>query len=60
MHNQPKQIPQHRGGKPESLTAPQKKPYRSPRLVVYGDLRQITMQKGGSMNDGGGAPMTKA
>jgi hypothetical protein len=26
-----------------------KKPYRSPQLKVYGNLRQITMQKGGSM-----------
>jgi hypothetical protein len=26
-----------------------KKPYRSPQLKVYGNLRQITMQKGGAM-----------
>ncbi len=24
-----------------------KKPYRSPRLVVYGDLNKLTMVKGG-------------
>ena len=33
-----------------------KKPYRSPRLVTYGDFRSLTrMQgaKGGNKNDGG-------
>lgn len=36
-----------------------KKPYRPPRLVVYGDLRTLTMAKGGVNNDGGGKPRTK-
>lgn len=30
-----------------------KKTYRPPRLVVYGDLRRLTMAKGGSNADGG-------
>ncbi len=37
-----------------------KKPYRPPRLKVYGDLRRLTMAKGGSANDGGGKPRTRA
>lgn len=38
-----------------------KKPYRSPRLVVYGGLRRLTMftNKKGVSNDGGGTPKTK-
>ena len=36
-----------------------KKPYRAPRLTVYGDLRTITKAKGGTNNDGGGQPRTK-
>jgi hypothetical protein len=36
-----------------------KKPYRPPRLVAYGDLRTLTMAKGGSRADGGGKPSTK-
>jgi hypothetical protein len=36
-----------------------KKPYNSPRLVVHGDLRQITQAKGGSSRDGIGVPRTK-
>lgn len=40
-------------------THQKKKPYRPPRLTVYGDLRRLTMVKGGSANDGGGKPRTK-
>ncbi len=36
-----------------------KRPYRTPRLTVHGDLKTITMAKGGSSNDGGGKPRTK-
>jgi hypothetical protein len=36
-----------------------KKPYHSPRLVVYGDFRTLTRVKGGGANDGGGKPKTK-
>ena len=38
-----------------------KKPYRSPQLVVYGDLRHLTMgAKGGTANDGTGAPKSRS
>lgn len=43
--------------KPESQ---KRKPYRQPRLVVYGDLRRLTMAKGGTKTDGTGKPATKA
>jgi hypothetical protein len=37
-----------------------KKPYRAPRLTVYGDLRTITKAKGGTKGDGGSqTPNTK-
>lgn len=38
---------------------PKKKPYRTPRLVEYGDLRTITQGKGGSMDDGAGVAATR-
>lgn len=37
-----------------------KKPYRPPRLIVHGDLRRLTMAKGGGANDGIGKPRTKS
>lgn len=38
-----------------------KKQYRSPQLVVYGDLRRLTMAgKAGTSNDGTGKPKSKA
>jgi hypothetical protein len=38
-----------------------KKPYRAPKLVVYGDLRRLTASKGAGANDGGGGkPNTKS
>lgn len=40
-------------------TSQTKKPYRSPRLVVYGDVRRLTMAKGGGAADGSGKPRTK-
>ena len=36
-----------------------KKPYRAPRLTVYGDLQTITKAKGGTGADGATAPATK-
>ncbi len=39
-------------------TSPKKKPYRPPRLIVYGDLRRLTT-KGGNRMDGAGAPKTR-
>ena len=38
---------------------PKKKTYRSPRLVVYGDLRRLTMAKGGDKGDAG-KPSTRS
>ncbi len=44
---------------------PRRKPYRSPRLVVYGDLRRLTKMamppaaKFGLKGDGAGVPMTR-
>jgi hypothetical protein len=35
-----------------------KKPYRTPRLAVHGDLGTLT-RKGGKRNDGGGRPKTR-
>jgi hypothetical protein len=39
----------------------QKKPYQSPELVVYGDIKKITqaMNASASTLDGGGAPVNK-
>ncbi len=45
--------------KARKTTTAKRKPYRSPRLTVYGDLRRLTMVKGGSANDGGGKPRTR-
>jgi len=43
----------------KSKTASQrKKPYHPPRLTVYGDLRRLTMAKGGNRSDFG-APKTR-
>jgi hypothetical protein len=36
-----------------------RKPYRAPRLVEYGDLRKITLAKGGNKNDDPTPPATK-
>jgi hypothetical protein len=41
-------------------TKKQKKPYQPPRLVKYGDLRQITQGGGGSKSEGKQKPITKA
>ncbi len=42
------------------MPSPRKKPYRGPRLAVYGELRSLTMAKGGGAQDGAGKPKTKA
>ena len=36
-----------------------KRPYRTPRLVVHGDLKAMTQSKQGIRGDGGGKPKTK-
>ncbi len=43
---------------------PRKRPYRRPRLVVYGDFRALTRKgggepKGGTAADGMGSPATR-
>lgn len=43
----------------EQITTEHKKPYRSPKLFVYGDLSRITHGKGGNKGDGNGNPATK-
>jgi hypothetical protein len=42
-------------------TNKEKKAYRSPRLVVYGDLRHLTMGAHGTRRDGpSGSPKSRA
>jgi len=36
-----------------------KKPYKSPRLVTYGNLSKLALAKGGLTQDGPGAPNSK-
>ena len=36
-----------------------RKPYRAPRLAVYGDLHRIALAKHGTAGDGMGVPATK-
>ena len=61
MHDQPERRQEDRRGarSRKTRTPPQKKPYSTPRLVVYGDLRDITRAKGGGKGDGGGVPQTR-
>ena len=50
----------HGEDSPRSQTPPRRKPYRTLRLVAYGNLRDITMVKGGLQQDGSPAkPFTK-
>jgi len=37
-----------------------KKEYHPPKLVVHGDVREITQSKGASASDGTGKPHTKS
>jgi hypothetical protein len=55
-HNQKDDL---RKRSPEPPTPRRKKRYHPPSLVVYGDLRKITMQKLGSKGDGTGLPKTR-
>jgi hypothetical protein len=36
-----------------------KRPYRTPRLVTYGNLRELALTKGGLLADGPGSPHSK-
>lgn len=53
-----KDQPRKRTVEPAAET-PKKKPYRTPRLVEYGDFRTITQGKGGNMDDGAGVAATR-
>ena len=62
MHDQPERKHGDRHGEdsPASQTPCRRKPYRTPRLVAYGNLRDITKVKGGLRADGGPTnPATK-
>jgi len=52
-----KQRPRNDASAPTAPVA--RKPYRTPKLVEYGDLRTITLAKGGKMNDDPTPPATK-
>ena len=43
----------------EGSKATVKKPYRTPRLVTYGDLSKLALAKGGASADGPGSPNSK-
>jgi hypothetical protein len=48
-------------GKPEMKSRAQaKKPYRSPKLLVHGEVAKVTRAKRGTKNDGMGKPRTRA
>jgi len=36
-----------------------KRPYRTPRLITYGNLRELALAKGGVRGDGGGTPPSR-
>ena len=73
MHDQPEHRRRREGGgggeggeggrgedSPKSQAPCRRKLYRTPRLVAYGNLRDITMAKGGLKQDGGPSnPFTK-
>ena len=53
---------QQRGGGKSMTSGPaeaRKKPYRPPKLTVYGDLRKITRVKGRTHTDDPGTPPSK-
>lgn len=43
----------------QTSTAPQKKPYSTPKLVVYGDLASMTAGVGGTKSDNGQGQNTR-
>lgn len=38
---------------------PKKRPYQAPKLIVHGNLRALTLAKGGTLGDGSGKPKTR-
>lgn len=58
-----RQVEDHGGVRNEmkaEATRQGKKPYRSPRLMIYGDLRRLTMAKGGKRSDGLGLAKSRS
>jgi hypothetical protein len=45
---------------PDAAASQPKRPYRTPRLVVYGRLNELALEKGGVKGDGKGNPASKA
>lgn len=43
----------------KDTTERRKRPYRTPRLVTYGNLRELALAKAGIRADGPGAPVSK-
>jgi hypothetical protein len=48
------------GAPSDGSTKARKRPYRTPRLVTYGTLRELALQKAGNKNDGHGEPKSRA
>lgn len=44
---------------PQKRSQAKKRPYVAPKLVTHGDLRTITLAKGGILGDGTGVPKTR-
>jgi hypothetical protein len=44
---------------PKDVIDRQKRAYRTPRLVTYGNLRELALAKGGAKNDSGPTPNSK-
>jgi len=45
--------------RPAATRHAKRRPYRTPNLTVHGDLKTLTMAKGGNFNDGTGKPRTR-
>jgi hypothetical protein len=45
--------------RPEAAAGVKRRPYATPKLVVHGDLRKITLGKGSNLADGTGVPKTR-
>jgi hypothetical protein len=43
----------------DASTPSRKRPYRTPKLVVHGDLKTLTQSKGSTNNDGASKPKTR-
>ena len=43
----------------EDAQPPKKRPYTAPTLTRHGDLRTMTLAKGGNKDDGVGVPKTQ-